>query len=83
MTNQSYCRWENTYRDVEDCYRSLLDNDRHEDMYYPHSYSKNGGQEWRAKKNFIQFMLEIKDTGEWEEELASMQEYEDNYEEEE
>ena len=83
MGNMSYCRWENTYRDFEDCYRSLLDDDRHEDMYYPHSYNKNGGQEWRAKKNFIQFMLEIKDTGEWEEELASMQEYEDNYEEEE
>ena len=83
MANQSYCRWENTFNDFEDCYRSLMEHDRHENMYDPHSYRKDGGHEWRAKKNFIQFMLEIKDTGEWEEELASMEAYEENYEDEE
>ena len=82
MANQSYCRWENTYRDFEDCYRSLLDDDRHEDMYDPYSYNKSGGSEWRAKKNFIQFLLAIKGTGEWEEELALMEAYELKCEEE-
>ncbi len=82
MANQSYCRWENTYGDFEDCYRSLMEHDRHENMYDPHSYRKDGGHEWRAKKNFIQFMLEIKDTGEWEEELASMEAYERKHKEE-
>jgi len=27
MSNMSYCRFENTYRDLVDCYENLLDSD--------------------------------------------------------
>jgi len=27
MSNMSYCRWENTYRDLNDCYQSMLEED--------------------------------------------------------
>lgn len=85
MTNMSYCRWENTYRDFEDCYRSLMDEDRHAVMF--DAYGHNGGEEWRAKKNFINFLIAIfsSRTGgvaEWEQELSEMEEYaEENKEE--
>ena len=80
MGNMSYCRWENTAEDFEDCYRSLMDEDRHAVMF--NAYEHGGGEEWRAKKNFINFLLEIKDTSEWLEELASMATYaEENKEE--
>ena len=81
MGNMSYCRWENTYNDWLDCLESLDHYGRHEDMYDPYTYRKNGGREWCKKKYMIEsiigniHLLKI--------ELASMQEYEDNYEEEE
>ncbi len=27
MGNMSYCRFENTYKDLEDCYEAMSDND--------------------------------------------------------
>ena len=75
MGNMSYCRWENTAGDFEDCYRSLLDEDRHEEMF-------DGTHEWKAKKDFIEFLIAIKNTGEWEEELAEMEQFEEDNKEE-
>lgn len=27
MSNMSYCRWENTYKDLEECYENIENND--------------------------------------------------------
>jgi hypothetical protein len=81
MANMSYIRWENTYRDWLDCLESLNDYDRHETMYDPHSYRKNGGHEWSNKKYMIKSIL--RNANLLEIELNYMEEYEENYEEEE
>ena len=83
MGNMSYCRWENTYGDWLDCLESIeedYDRERHENMFDGYSYSKNGGSEWRAKKNMIQSILDSVSTLEYE--LRQMTDYEENYEEE-
>ena len=75
MGNMSYCRWENTAGDFEDCYRSLLDEGRHEEMF-------DSTHEWRAKKRFVELLIAIEGTGEWEEELAEMKQFEEDNKEE-
>jgi len=84
MANMSYCRWENTYSDWLDCLESIEDDwnvERHENMFDGYSYSKNGGKEWRAKRNMIQSILDSVSMLEYE--LRQMTDYEENYEEEE
>jgi len=75
MGNMSYCRWENTASDFEDCYRSMMDDDRHEEMF-------DSTHEWRAKKRFVKFLIEIEGTGEWQQELEEMEAYEEEHKEE-
>jgi hypothetical protein len=50
-------------------------------MYDPHSYRKNGGHEWSNKKYMIKSIL--RNAHLLEIELNYMEEYEENYEEEE
>jgi hypothetical protein len=85
MAHMSYCRWENTAGDFEDCYRSLMDEDRHAVMF--DAYRHDGGEEWAAKMELIKFLIAIFSSpsggvSEWEEELSEMEEYaEENKEE--
>ena len=84
MGNMSYCRWENTYGDLLDCLESIEDDwnrERHENMYDTYSYNKNGGREWRAKKNMIHSILNSIETLKYE--LRQMTEYEEMHKEEE
>lgn len=70
MPNMSYCRWENTFSDLQDCLNSLDELQRHEEMIENES-------EWKAKKKLLQQILNIVDDA--EDELNDMEVFEEEY----
>lgn len=74
MSNMSYCRWENTLSDLNDCIDSVDECDRHDEMY-------DNNHEWRAKKRMLEQVMNLR---RWaEDELQEMEDYEASLEEEE
>ena len=49
MSNMSYCRWENTYNDLKDCFNSMVESDG----------EKLSESEQRAKDNIFELMKEM------------------------
>jgi hypothetical protein len=57
MSNMSYCRFENTYRDLLDCYHALQDSDS-----FPLADSDMSESEGKAMHRLIELCGKIVDT---------------------
>ena len=69
MANMSYCRWENTLRDLQDCFDALQSGEAKD--------SDLSSYELSAKKQLIQLCQDMLDEVEFQAENPDMEDEED------